>query len=105
MATFTKFEDFVEQLGKGVHDFSSDSLRLALTNAANAPVVTNTVLANLTEISYTNVLGGANPSLDGETWTETGGVAKLVITDEVITASGGSIAAMNPSPRNLLTIP
>ena len=93
MAAFNKIEDFVEQLGKGVHNLSADSLRLALTAAANPPLATNTILANLTEISYTNVLGGANPTLDGETWSETGGTAKLVITDEVITASGGSIAA------------
>ena len=93
MATFNKINDFVLQLGKAVHDLSTHSLRFALTNAANAPVATNKVLADLTQISYTNVLGGANPTLDGETWSESSGTAKLVITDEVITASGGSIAA------------
>jgi len=92
MAVFNKVNDFVEQLGKGVHDFSADTLRIALTNAANAPTAANSIRGNLTEIAYTNVSEGANPTLAGVTWSESAGTAKLTVSDKVITASGGSVA-------------
>lgn len=92
-SSFTKFQDFVEQLGKGVHNFSSHTFRAALTNTAPT-ASTDTTLSNITQISatggYTAGAGGGY-LLDGVTWSETGGTAKLVITDEVITASGGSV--------------
>jgi hypothetical protein len=34
MATFTKFQDFVEQLAKGVHQFQTHTYKVALTNTA-----------------------------------------------------------------------
>lgn len=92
MATFNKFNDFIEQVGKGVHNLSTNTLKLALTNTA--PLSTNTVLADITQIStgggYTSGAGGGY-ALDGVSWSETGGTASLAATDEVITASGGSI--------------
>lgn len=95
MAAFNKFQDFVEQLGKGVHNFSSHTLKAAFTNTA--PVATNTILADITQIStaggYTAGAGGG-VALDGVTWSETSGTAKLVITDEVFTASGASVGPL-----------
>lgn len=92
MAAFNKFQDFVEQLGKGVHNFATHTLKAALTNSA--PVATNTILGDITQIAsgggYTNGAGGGY-ALDGVSWSETGGTAKLVITDEVITAAGASV--------------
>ena len=58
MAAFNKFQQFVENLAKGVHNFTSDAnctLKVALCAAANAPVATNAVLADLVEIAYTNL--------------------------------------------------
>lgn len=55
MATFNKINSFVEDLAEKVHNLGSDQLAVALTAAANAPVATNTVLANLTQIVYTNL--------------------------------------------------
>ena len=49
MATFTKFDVFTENLAEGVHNLGSNTLKVMLTNSA--PLVTNTVKANLTEIS------------------------------------------------------
>lgn len=89
MAAFNKFQDFVEQVGKGVHDLSSDTLKLALSNAA--PNASDTVLANITEIAATGGYAAGGYTLDGVTWSEVSGTGKLVITDEVITASGGPI--------------
>ena len=88
MAAFNKFNQFVEDLGNGVHNLSSDTIMLALTNSA--PVATNTVKANITEIAYTNVSGG-QPTLGSVSFTETSGTATLDAADEVITASGGSV--------------
>ena len=55
MATFNKFNSFVEAIAEKVHNLGADSLKIALCAAANAPVATNTQLSNLTEISYTNL--------------------------------------------------
>lgn len=88
MAVFNKFNSFVQELGKGTHNFSAHVLKAALTNTL--PVNTNTVLANITQIAtgggYTTGAGGGL-LLDGVTWTNAAGTSKLVITDEVFTAS------------------
>lgn len=89
MAVFNKFQDFVEQLGKAKHDFSTHTFKVALTNAA--PVATNTVLADITQIAAAGGYTAGGYLLDGVTWSETAGTAKLIITDEVITATGGSV--------------
>jgi hypothetical protein len=54
MATFNKFDSFVEAIAEKVHNLGSDQLAIALTAAANAPVASNTQLSNLTQISYTS---------------------------------------------------
>lgn len=93
MATFTKFQQFVEDLAKGVHNFTSDStctVTVALCNAANAPVNTNSVLANLTQISYTNLSARV---VTGVTAEHTAGTVIFTATDLVLTASGGAVAA------------
>jgi hypothetical protein len=89
VASYQKHQDFVEQVLKGVHNFSSHTLKMSLHNTA--PTVTNTVFANLTEISAGNGYSAGGATLDSVTLSETSGTAKVVIADEVITASGGSI--------------
>lgn len=39
MATVTKFQDFADQLIRGIHDFDAHSFKICLTNTA--PVATN----------------------------------------------------------------
>lgn len=89
MAAFNKFQDFPEQVLKGVHNFSAHSFKILLTNAA--PVATNTVKADLTEIAAGNGYTAGGLAVDSVTLTETGGVAKVTAADEVLTAAGGSI--------------
>lgn len=89
-ATFTFFFDFAEQLGKGVHDFSTHTFKVALTNTA-PNVSTDTVLTDITEISATGGYTAGGYTLDGVTWAQASNVGKLTVTDEVITASGGSV--------------
>jgi hypothetical protein len=88
LAVFNKFNSFVEDLAEKVHNLASDSLVVALTAAANAPVVSNTVVANLTQISYTNC---SSRALVQASSAQTAGVYKLVLNDLVLTATGGSV--------------
>lgn len=85
MATYTKFEDFVRAAMEKEIDGSSDLFTLALTNSANPPLVTNSVLADLTQISYTN-LGSRDFVLNSS--SQTGGVYTLSQNDLVIVATG-----------------
>jgi len=88
MAAFNKFETFVGDLGLGVHDLNTDTLKVMLTNSA--PVATNTVKANITEIAAGNgyVAGGADIT---NTYSETTGTGTVGATDVVWTAAGGTI--------------
>ena len=86
MATYQKFQQYVEDLAHKVHDMSGDAFTVALTTAANAPVVTNSILGNLTEISYTNLSTRvlATPT----TSAQTSGTFTQLWPDLVLTASG-----------------
>lgn len=85
MATFNKFNCFVEDVAEKKHNLGSDTLTVALCAAANAPTASNTVLANLTQISYTNL---STRAITTSTSAQTSGTYKLVLTDLVLTASG-----------------
>ncbi|MCC6475111.1 MAG: hypothetical protein IT514_15360 [Burkholderiales bacterium] len=89
MATFNKFQSFVEAVAEKVHNLGSDQLVVALTAAANAPVNTNTILANLTQISYTNI---SSRNVTTSSSSQTSGTYKLVLADLVLTVSGGNAA-------------
>jgi len=52
MAAYNKFLQFTKDLIDGVHDFDAHTFKLMLTNTA--PVNTNTVKANITEITAGN---------------------------------------------------
>lgn len=87
MAAYTKFLNFVEDLIEGVHDFDAHTFKVLLCNTA--PVNTNSVKADLTEIAAANgyTAGGTATTI---TTSETGGTAKVAGTDVTFTASGGS---------------
>lgn len=89
MASFNKFQPFVENLAEKVFNLGSDTLKVLLTNSA--PAAANGVKSDLTEISagsgYT--AGGATASISSS--AQTSGTYKLVLGDVTITASGGSI--------------
>ena len=88
MATFNKINSFVEAVAEKVHNLGGDTITVALCAAANAPVATNTVLANLTQISYTNC--STRACTTGSS-AQTSGTYKLVLNDLTLTASGGSV--------------
>lgn len=90
MAAFNKFNSFVEALAEKKHDLGADTLKVLLTNTA--PVATNSVKADLTEISAGNgyTAGGNTASVTSS--AQTSGTYKLVLGDPATwTASGGSI--------------
>ena len=89
MATFNKFNSFVEAVAEKVHNLGSDTLKVALCAAANAPVATNTQLSNLTQISYTNL---SALTLTTASSAQTSGTYKLVVNDLVLTSSTGDVA-------------
>jgi hypothetical protein len=92
MAAYNKFQQFIEDLHKGVHNFTSDAtstLTVALCAAANAPVATNSVLADLTQVAYTNL---SSRVITGVTAEHTAGTVHLTANDLTLTASGGSVA-------------
>lgn len=83
MATFNKFNSFTEAVMEKVHNLGSDTLKVALTNTL--PVASNTVLANITEIAYTNL---SARTLTISSSAQTSGTYKLTIADLLLTATG-----------------
>lgn len=93
MATPVIFHEFYNHLATGVHDLSTASLKVVLSDSAPS-AANNTVLANITQISATGGYSSGGYDLDSESWAETGsgsGVWRLTFADEVITATGGDI--------------
>lgn len=89
MATFNKFNSFVEAVAEKVHNLGADTLKVMLTNSA--PLATNTQKSDLTDISAGNgyTAGGTAATISSS--SQTSGTYKLVLADVVFTASGGSI--------------
>jgi len=94
MASFNKINDFVENAVEGMN-LGSDTLIVALSNTApasetNDPTTDgNGVLANVTEIAYTNL---SSRTLANVTSAQASGTYKLSADDLTLTASGGSVA-------------
>jgi len=86
MATFFKINAFSEALAEKVHNLGSDQLKVALINSA--PSAGHTQLSSLTEISYTNC---SSRLITTSSSAQSGGTYKLVLTDLVLSASGGSV--------------
>tara|TARA_R110002167_G_C12706374_1_gene654682 strand:- start:5058 stop:5474 length:417 start_codon:yes stop_codon:yes gene_type:complete len=90
MATFNKFDQFVADRSNGVHNLGSDTLKFALTNTA--PLATNTVIANITQIGGVNGYTTGGTAVGITSSTQTAGTYSLVPTaDVVFTAAGGSM--------------
>jgi hypothetical protein len=87
MATFTKFQSFVEKVAEKVHNLGSDSLKVMLTLTAPSASASN-VKADLTEITAGNgyTAGGTAASITSS--AQTSGTYKLVLGDVVFTATG-----------------
>lgn len=83
MATLNKVNSFVEDLAEKVHNLGSDALVVALTNTA--PVATNTVLADITQIDYTNC---STRALTVTSSAQVSGTYRLILADLILSATG-----------------
>lgn len=83
MATYNKFQPFVENVAEKVFNLGSDTLKVALTNSA--PSASNGTLSQITEISYTNC---SARTITITSSAQTSGTYKLVLADLTLTASG-----------------
>jgi hypothetical protein len=85
MATFNKFDSFVEAVAEGTHNLGSNQLTIALSNVA--PTAANSLLADITQITYTNL---STRNLSTTSSAQSGGLYKLVVADTTLTSTGGS---------------
>jgi hypothetical protein len=89
-SAFNKFQDFAEQVGKGVHQLhaAGHTLKIYLSNTApNA--ATHAVKADLAEITNQN---GYTAPIDVENdYTESGGTGSCTGVDKTVTATGGTV--------------
>lgn len=93
MASYVKLNGFVEHVAKGYHgNMSTATWTLALSNTApgseSTPPTgaeTTTILANVTQITYTNL---SSRTLTVASCVQTSGTLNLVFNDLVLTASG-----------------
>ena len=90
MASYTKFNQFVEDIVEGVHNLTTGSLKVLLT--LTAPVATNSVKAYLTEISAGNGYTAGGTAATVTTSAQSSGTYTLAANQVVFTASGGAIA-------------
>lgn len=84
-SAFNKFQPFIAAIHNKVHNLSSDQLTVALCAAANAPTATMGVLADLIQISYTNL---SSRNVTTTSSTQSSGLYKLICQDLLLTASG-----------------
>ena len=86
MASFQRFNCFVEDLAEKVHNLGSDTLKIMLTNSA--PSASNTTKSDITEISAGNGYTAGGMPVTVTSSAQSGGTYKLVGIDPSITASG-----------------
>jgi hypothetical protein len=88
LAAFNKFNQFVEDLAKKVHNLDTDTLKVMLTNVA--PVATNAILSDITEITPQNGYSAGGNTATFVSGAQTSGTYKLVLAAVTFTAAGGS---------------
>lgn len=97
MATFTKINDWVENWSEAGVNLSSNAITVALSNTAPGSETTPPtgdgagILGNVTQIAYTN-LSSRVPTISSS--SQTSGTYSLVLTDLVLTSSGGTTGAL-----------
>jgi hypothetical protein len=89
VATFNKFQPFVEALAEKAHNLGSDTLKVVLTNSA--PTASMAALSEITQVANGNgyTTGGTAATISSS--AQSSGTYKLVLADVVFTASTGTI--------------
>lgn len=92
MATFVKYNTFIDEVSKGGHNLQTAVFKAALTNTAPTPAsdtVWNTTVAPPPAAGSGYTAGGN--TLTTSSAATSSGVFKLVLADSVFTAAGGTI--------------
>jgi hypothetical protein len=89
VAAFNKFNAFVADVANKVHNLGSDTLKVMLTNTA--PVATNAVKTDITEIAAGNGYSAGGGAVTVTSSAQSGGTYKLVANNVTFTGAGGSI--------------
>lgn len=85
-SAYNKFNCFVADIGNKLHNLNSDTLNAMLTNTA--PVATNTVLANLVDLSTANGYTAGGAVIGSTAYSQVSGLATLTGSNVVTTATG-----------------
>lgn len=98
MAAYNKFQNFVENLGKAVHNFdAAGNVLKVYASDATPDAALDAVKADLAEITAQNGYPSGGSDIQN-TWSESSGTATLAATDVVWTASGGSFGTLRYIP-------
>jgi hypothetical protein len=98
MAAYNKFQDFVEQLLLGKHDFSASGHVFKVYLSNDAPSAsTDAVKADVVEISSGNGYTAGGTDIQNAL-SETSGTATVTGVDVVWTASGGTVGPFRYVP-------
>ena len=93
MASYSKFNQFVTDLVSGVHNFVSHAIKIGLTNTA--PVATNSIRGDLTELAtgngYTQAAAGLALTLSVNQTASAGTVRVVPSSDITITSATGTL--------------
>ena len=90
MASYNKFDAFVEAVAEGKHNLGSDTLKIYLSNATPSASA-DAIKTDLAEISAGNgyTAGGNTCSITSS--SQTGGTYKLVLADPATWTATGSV--------------
>src|SRR5690242_12338964 len=87
MASFNKFNAFVADVANKVHNLGSDTLKVMLTNTA--PVATNAIKSDITEIAAGNGYSAGGTAAALVSSAQSGGTYTLKLNNATYTASVG----------------
>jgi len=91
-AAFQKFSSFTEAMAEKSHNLQTDVLKVALTNTA--PLASNTVIANITQIAAGNgYTTGGNTATQSSSSQASAGLYRLILADVVFTPVTAPMAA------------
>lgn len=82
----TFFQPFAAAPFNGIHNFATNTLKLMLTNVE--PVNTYTAISSISEIAAGGGYDAGGITITTTSSTQTAGVYRLILEDEVLTATG-----------------
>jgi hypothetical protein len=91
MTAFNKFNNFVQDMGLGVMNLNTDTVKVMLTNTA--PVATNHVYSDISgnELANGNGYTTGGATVGGTGWTNSSGTSTLAANPTTWTSSTGNM--------------